>query len=110
MMIRTAILLGATLPTLVVAQTDQAPGPYARIARGTGRADADASCRAHDGRAHQWRGQAVRGRTRAGAGAILDERADQALSDKVTGLVMKMTIETLNLRPNTLVNVTPREH
>lgn len=39
--------------------------------------------------------------------AILDERADQALPDKVNGLISKITIETLNLRPNMLVNVTP---
>jgi hypothetical protein len=51
----------------------------------------------------------VRIRPRENLGAILDERADQALPDKVTGLVMKMTVETLNLRPNMLVNVTP-EH
>ncbi len=49
----------------------------------------------------------VRIRPRENLGAILDERADQALPDKVTGLVMKMTVETLNLRPNMLVNVTP---
>jgi hypothetical protein len=52
----------------------------------------------------------VRIRPRESLGAILDERADQALPDKVTGLVMKMTVETLNLRPNMLVNVTPPEH
>jgi hypothetical protein len=51
----------------------------------------------------------VRIRPRENLGAILDERADQALPDKVTGLVLKMTVETLNLRPNMLVNVTP-EH
>jgi hypothetical protein len=49
----------------------------------------------------------VRIRPRENLGAILDERADQALPDKVTGLVMKMTVETLNLRPNMLVNVNP---
>jgi hypothetical protein len=38
---------------------------------------------------------------------ILDERADQALPDKVQGLISKMTVETLNLRPDMLVNVTP---
>jgi len=46
-------------------------------------------------------------RPRANLAAILDERADQALSDKVNGLISKMTVETLNLRPNMLVNVTP---
>jgi hypothetical protein len=39
--------------------------------------------------------------------SILDEHADQALPDKVSGLVSKMTLETLNLRPDMLVNVTP---
>lgn len=38
---------------------------------------------------------------------ILDARADQSLPDKVDGLITKMTVETLNLRPNMLVNVTP---
>src|SRR6516162_1300428 len=38
--------------------------------------------------------------------AILDERADQALPDKVNGLISKISVETLNLRPNMLVNVT----
>src|SRR5216683_510067 len=49
----------------------------------------------------------VRLRPRASLAAILDERAGQALADKVNGLISKMTIETLNLRPNMLVNVTP---
>jgi hypothetical protein len=49
----------------------------------------------------------VRLRPRATLAAILDERADQALPGKVNGLVSKMTVETLNLRPNMLVNVTP---
>ena len=39
--------------------------------------------------------------------AVLDERAGQALPDKVNGLISKVTVETLNLRPNMLVNVTP---
>jgi len=39
--------------------------------------------------------------------AILDERADQALPDKVSGLISKISVETLNLRPSMLVNVTP---
>jgi hypothetical protein len=46
-------------------------------------------------------------RPRPSLAAILDERADQALPDKVNGLVSKITVETLNLRPNMLVNVTP---
>ena len=49
----------------------------------------------------------VRLRPRASLTSILDERADQALPEKVNGLVSKMTVETLNLRPNMLVNVTP---
>jgi len=49
----------------------------------------------------------VRLRPRASLAVILDERADQALPDKVNSLVSKMTVETLNLRMNMLVNVTP---
>ena len=49
----------------------------------------------------------VRLRPRASLAAILDERADQALPAKVNGLIAKMTVETLNLRPDMLVNVTP---
>jgi hypothetical protein len=49
----------------------------------------------------------IRLRPRPSLAAILDERAEQALPDKVNGLVSKMTIETLNLRPTMLVNVTP---
>jgi hypothetical protein len=49
----------------------------------------------------------VRLRPRTSLAAILDERADQALPDKVNALISKMTVETLNLRPNMLVNVTP---
>jgi hypothetical protein len=50
----------------------------------------------------------VRLRPRASLAAILDEHAEQALPDKVIGLVSKVTVETLNLRPNMLVNVTPQ--
>ena len=50
----------------------------------------------------------VRLRPRADLAAILDERADQALPDKVNGLVSKLTVETLNLRPNMLVNGMPQ--
>jgi len=50
----------------------------------------------------------VRMRPRATLASILDERADQALPEKVNGLISKMTVETLNLRPNMLVNVTPQ--
>jgi hypothetical protein len=49
----------------------------------------------------------VRLRPRATLAAILDERAGQALPVTVDGLVSRMTVETLNLRPNMLVNVTP---
>jgi hypothetical protein len=48
----------------------------------------------------------VRLRPRVNLAAILDERADQALPDKLNGLISKMTVEILNLRPNMLVNVT----
>jgi hypothetical protein len=46
-------------------------------------------------------------RPRASLAAILDERADKALPDNVNGLISKMTVESLNLRPDMLVNVTP---
>jgi len=49
----------------------------------------------------------VRLRPRGSLANILGERADQALPEKVNGLVARMTVETLNLRPNMLVNVTP---
>jgi|SRR5258706_2183122 len=49
----------------------------------------------------------VRLRPRTSLASILDERAHQALPDKVNALISKMTVETLNLRPNMLVNVTP---
>ena len=49
----------------------------------------------------------VRLRPRASLADILDERADQALPEKVNCFISKMTVETLNLRPNMLVNVTP---
>jgi hypothetical protein len=51
----------------------------------------------------------VRLRPRAHLAAILDEREDQSLPGMSKGLVAKMTVETLNLRPNMLVNVTPVE-
>jgi hypothetical protein len=49
----------------------------------------------------------VRLRPRANLASILDEHADQALPDKVNSLVSKMSVETWNLRPDMLVNVTP---
>jgi hypothetical protein len=49
----------------------------------------------------------VRLRPRASLAAILDERGNQALPEKVNGLISKITVEALNLRPNMLVNVTP---
>ncbi len=49
----------------------------------------------------------VRLRPRPSLAAILDERADQALPEKVNSIVVKLTVETLNLRPTMLVNVTP---
>jgi hypothetical protein len=51
----------------------------------------------------------LRLRPRASLAAILDESADQSLPETVNGLISRMTIETLNLRPNMLVNVTPSE-
>jgi hypothetical protein len=48
----------------------------------------------------------VRLRPRPTLAAILNERADQALPEKVSALIAKLTVETLNLRPNMLVNVT----
>jgi hypothetical protein len=49
----------------------------------------------------------VRIRPRSSLGAILDDRAGQALPDKAHHLVSRMTVETLTLRTNMLVNVTP---
>jgi len=49
----------------------------------------------------------VRLRPRESLAAILEQSVDQTLPDKVNGLISKITIETLNLRPNMLVNVTP---
>src|SRR5262252_6565195 len=51
----------------------------------------------------------VRLRPRESLVAILEESADQAFPNQVSGLISKITVETLNLRPNMLVNVTP-EH
>jgi hypothetical protein len=49
----------------------------------------------------------VRLRPRTSLGELLDEHDEQALPAKVNGLISKMTVETLNLRTNMLVNVTP---
>jgi len=49
----------------------------------------------------------VRLRPMASLGAILEDHTDGALPETVNGLISKLTIETLNLRPNMLVNVTP---
>ena len=49
----------------------------------------------------------VRLRPRASMTAILDERAAQRLPEKANGMISSMTVETLNLRPDMLVNVTP---
>jgi hypothetical protein len=46
-------------------------------------------------------------RPRTSLEEILDERADRSLPDKVNSLIAKVTVETLNLRTNMLVNVTP---
>jgi hypothetical protein len=49
----------------------------------------------------------IRLRPRASLAAILDERAAQDLPDKANGLIARIGIETLNLKPTMLVNVTP---
>jgi hypothetical protein len=49
----------------------------------------------------------VRLRPRESLASILEERGDQALPEKLNGILSKFTVETLNLRPNMLVNVTP---
>jgi len=49
----------------------------------------------------------VRLRPRSSLASLLEERDEQTLPDKVRSLVARMTVETLNLRPNMLVNVTP---
>jgi hypothetical protein len=49
----------------------------------------------------------LRLRPRASLAAILDDRTDQPLPEKVNGLISRMNVETLNLRPDMLVNVTP---
>jgi len=49
----------------------------------------------------------IRLRPRPTLEAILVERADQALPQEVDALVSRITVETLNLRPNMLVNVSP---
>ena len=48
----------------------------------------------------------IRLRPRASLESILDQHAGQLLPAKVKGLVSKMTVEILSLRPNMLVNVT----
>lgn len=50
----------------------------------------------------------VRIRPRASLAALLDARTEQALPEKVTHLIVKVTVEALNLRPNMLVGVTPQ--
>jgi hypothetical protein len=47
-------------------------------------------------------------RPRVSLGAILDERAEQTLPEKANAMIVKITVETLNLRPNMLVGVTPQ--
>jgi len=50
----------------------------------------------------------VRLRPRGSLESILAERGDQTLPEKVNGLISQVTVEILNLRPNMLVNVTPK--
>jgi hypothetical protein len=52
-------------------------------------------------------GRYLRLRPRASLAAILDDRADQPLPARVDDLIVTFTVETLNLRPTMLVNVTP---
>ena len=49
----------------------------------------------------------VRLRPRVSLAAILDSRAEQTLPETMTGMIAKITVEALNLRPNMLVNVAP---
>jgi hypothetical protein len=49
----------------------------------------------------------IRLRPRPTVAAILEERGDQGLPEKVNDIISKITVETLNLRPDMLVNVTP---
>ena len=49
----------------------------------------------------------IRLRPRTSLASILEERADQELPEKVNWLISKMTVETLTLRTNMLVNVMP---
>jgi hypothetical protein len=51
----------------------------------------------------------IRIRPRASLAIILEERSDQALPEKVDGLISRMTVEILNLRSDMLVNVTPEQ-
>ena len=46
-------------------------------------------------------------RPRSNLASILEGSFDYALPEKANGLVSKVTVETLNLRPTMLVNVTP---
>jgi hypothetical protein len=70
-------VVGGVLPTVLNAQVARTPLRYVRL------------------------------RPRASLATILDEHPDQALPEKLNGLISKMTVETLNLRPDVLVNVTP---
>jgi hypothetical protein len=49
----------------------------------------------------------IRIRPRVSLAAILDTRAEQALPEPTVAMIATITIETLNLRPNMLVGVTP---
>jgi hypothetical protein len=49
----------------------------------------------------------VRLRPRANLAGILEDREQQLLPEKMKSSIAKVTVETLNLRPNMLVNVTP---
>ena len=51
----------------------------------------------------------VRLRPRASLAEILNDSAEQALPDRVNELVVSVTVETLALKPNMLVGVTPAQ-
>lgn len=51
--------------------------------------------------------QYLRLKPRSSLAAILEERGDQVLPERVGSMVSRVTVETLNLRPNMLVGVTP---
>jgi hypothetical protein len=128
--VSTLLLAGTGFPALLVAQTER--GPYARIAilrppraefttveleSGTAKAF-EAALSTHQstlqGETLWFRMVAgaaapryVRIRARPSLAAILDERGEQSLPDKVNDLIAKTTIEIVNLRPTMSYNLEP---